>query len=133
MNGLWIVFPPWLYAVLVSLLGRWGQTRIAAAALDVPSKSPRRLWPADWSTILITNLVFLALVPISLLSVIGVLLPFHGARAGLSLGLLAFVFGCVPTRLFDATEVGWDRTLWMILIDLLRVGGAMALVGYLVG
>ena len=63
---------------------------------------------------------------------IGVLLPFHGTRAGLSLGLLAFVFGSVPARLFDASESGWDRTLWMILIDLLRVGGAMAIIGYLV-
>lgn len=132
MTGLWIVFPPWIYAVLISFLGRWGQTRIAGARRDEEMMHVRRLWPVDWSTILITNLVFLSLVPISLLSVIGVLLPFHGARAGLSLGLLAFVFGSVPARIFDASDTGWDRTLWMILIDLLRVGGAMAIIGYLV-
>lgn len=132
MSGLWIVLPPWIYAVLVSFLGRWGQMHIAGPTLVGTEASPRRGWLTDWSTVLITNLVFLSLVPISLLSVIGVLLPFNGARAGLALGLLAFVFGNVPARLFDAAEIGWDRALWLILIDLLRVGGAMAIVGYLV-
>ena len=132
MSELWIVFPPWIYAVLVSFIGYWGQSRLCARSPEGTAETPPRLWPHEWGTILLTNLVFLSLVPISLLSVIGVLLPFHGARAGLSLGLLAFVFGCVPARLFDAAEAGWDRTLWLILIDLLRVGGAMAIVGFLV-
>jgi hypothetical protein len=77
-------------------------------------------------------LVFLSLVPTSLLSVIGVLLPFNGARAGLSLGLLAFLFGAVPIRLIESSESGWDRALWSVLIDFIRVGGAMTIVGYLV-
>ncbi len=132
MSGLWIVFPPWLYAVLLSFIGRWGQSRLTGDPRGEMKNSSRTFWPNDWSTILVTNLVFLSLVPISLLSVIGVLLPFHGARAGLSLGLLAFMFGSVPARLFDAAETGWDRTLWLVLIDLLRVGGAMAIVGFLV-
>jgi hypothetical protein len=132
VSGIWIVFPPWLYAVLVSLIGRWGQSRwIVTSASDRPAPG-RALWPADWSTVLITNLVFLSLIPTSLLSVIGALLPFNGARAGLSLGLLAFMFGCVPSRLLHASESGWDLTLWLILIDLLRVGGALAIVGFLV-
>lgn len=132
MSGLWIVLPPWIYAVIVSFVGRWGQSRFAGLSSDGTSEDVRFAWTRDWGTILITNLVLLSLVPISLLSVIGVLLPFNGARAGLSLGLLAFVFGSVPARLFDANTIGWDRTLWMILIDLLRVGGAMAIVGFLV-
>ena len=132
MSGLWIVFPPWLFAVLVSFLGRWGQSRFVTRPAPAGQPLSHRLWPRDWSTILISNLVFMSLVPISLLSVIGVLLPFHGARAGLSLGLLAFIFGAIPVRLFDANDSGWDYTLWMILIDLLRLGGSMALVGLLV-
>lgn len=127
VSGIWIVFPPWLYAVVISLLGRWGQRRW----LRRPEQNGS-LWPSDWGTILITNLVFLSLVPTSLLSVIGVLLPFNGARAGLSLGLLAFLFGSVPSRLTDSADLGWDRTLWLILIDFIRVGGAMTIVGYLV-
>ncbi len=132
MSGLWIVFPPWIFAVIISFLGQWGRFRFAGSSMDSESGTNGRSWLSDWSTILITNLVFLSLVPISLLSVIGVLLPFNGARAGLSMGLLAFVFGSVPARLFDAAETGWDRALWMILIDLLRLGGAMAIVGFLV-
>lgn len=127
VSGIWIVFPPWLYAVVVSLLGRWGQRQWLSRP-DLRGS----LWPDDWGTILITNLVFLSLVPTSLLSVIGVLLPFNGARAGLSLGLLAFLFGSVPSRLTDSADIGWDRTLWFILIDFIRVGGAMTIVGYLV-
>lgn len=132
MSGLWIVFPPWIFAVIISFVGQWGRFRFAGSSSVGENESESRPWLNDWSTILITNLVFLSLIPISLLSVIGVLLPFNGARAGLSLGLLAFVFGSVPARLFDATETGWDRALWMILIDLLRIGGAMAIVGYLI-
>lgn len=127
MSGIWIIFPPWLYAVVVSLLGRWGQKRWLSRTQPAESA-----WPQDWGTILITNLVFLSLIPTSLLSVIGVLLPFNGARAGLSLGLLAFLFGSVPSRLIDSSDLGWDRTLWLILIDFIRVGGAMTIVGYLV-
>lgn len=127
VSGIWIVFPPWLYAVVISLLGRWGQKRWLSR-----TQSSDSAWPQDWGTILITNLVFLSLIPTSLLSVIGVLLPFNGARAGLSLGLLAFLFGSVPSRLIDSSDLGWDRTLWLILIDFVRVGGAMTIVGYLV-
>lgn len=127
VSGIWIIFPPWLYAVVISLLGRWGQRRWLSRAQPAESA-----WPQDWGTILITNLVFLSLIPTSLLSVIGVLLPFNGARAGLSLGLLAFLFGSVPSRLIDSSDLGWDRTLWLILIDFIRVGGAMTIVGYLV-
>lgn len=132
VSGLWIVFPPWLYAVVLTLIGRWGEARwLTRPDSNLPAPY-RRLWPRDWSTILISNLVFLSLIPTSLLSVIGVLLPFNGARAGFSLGLLSYMLGCVPARLLDASESGWDLTLWRIFIDLLRVGGAMALVGLLV-
>ena len=132
MTGIWIVIPPWLYAVLVSLVGKWGEGVWLRRPAVAEPRASHGFWPDNWGAMLITNLVFLSLVPTSLLAVIGVLLPFNGARAGLSLGLLAFLLGCVPSRLLDAHDAGWDRTLWAILIDLLRVGGAMAIVGYLV-
>lgn len=132
MSGIWIVFPPWLFAFVVSLIGRWGQSRWTEPSGADRGEGRTSIWPSDWGSIAITNLVFLSLLPISLLTAIGVLLPFTGARAGLSLGLLAFIIGCVPIRLMAASEHGWDRTLWLILIDLLRTGGAMTIVGYLV-
>jgi len=131
VSGIWIVFPPWIYAIAVSMAGRWGQARLFQS---FGSASDGHEWyrPGDWGAIVVTNLVFLSLIPISLLAVIGALLPFSGARAGLSLGILAFLFGCTPVRILEARQFGWDRTLWLILIDLLRVGGAMAIVGFLV-
>lgn len=114
------------------MLGRWGQAMWMPDRVSGTRTGRNDLWHGDWANTLISNLVFLSLLPTSLLSVIGALLPFNGARAGFSLGLLAFVLGCVPARLLDASEAGWDRTLWYILIDLLRVGGAMAIVGFLV-
>ncbi len=132
MTGIWIVIPPWVYAVLVSLIGRWGEAKWLRRPADEESSGSHGFWPDNGGALLITNLVFLSLVPTSLLAAIGVLLPFNGARAGLSLGLLAFLLGCVPARLLDAHDVGWDRTLWVLLVDLLRVGGAMAIVGFLV-
>ncbi len=131
MTGLWVVLPSWIYAVVATYFGRWGEAhwlkrgRHATTDAAVPVLG-------DWGIILITNLVFLSLVPVSLLSVIGVLLPFGGARAGLSLGLVAFLFGCVPARLIDVEHHGWDRTLWAILIDLVRLGGAFLIIGWLV-
>lgn len=131
VSGIWIVIPSWLYAVAVSLLGRLGQGRWLSRR-GVDEALPPHWWPGDWGNLLITNLVFLSIIPISLLSVIDVILPFTGARAGLALGLLAFLFGATPLRLLDASEQGWDRTLWNLLIDLLRIGGAMTIVGALV-
>ncbi|HWO56585.1 MAG TPA: hypothetical protein VNN55_03355 [bacterium] len=131
VSGIWIVIPSWLYAVAVSLLGRLGQGRWLSHRTVDEAPHPH-WWPGDWGNLLITNLVFLSIIPISLLSVIDVILPFTGARAGLALGLLAFVFGATPLRLLDASEQGWDRTLWSLLIDLLRIGGAMTIVGALV-
>lgn len=130
MKGLWVVFPSWFYAVAATYFGRWGEAHWLRRPHDAQG-APVSI-RGDWGIILITNLVFLSLVPVSLLSVIGVLLPFGGARAGLSLGLVAFLFGCVPARLMDVEHHGWDRTLWAILIDLLRLGGALMIIGWLV-
>ncbi len=126
VTGIWIVFPPWIYAVVISLAGRWGEAR-----WDVQGRTWSELLSRDWGSILVINLVFMSLIPTSLLTAIGVLLPFQGARAGLSLGLLAFLFGSVPSRLLAAQDMGWDKTLWLVLIDLLRIAGSLTIVGLL--
>ncbi|HEX9750167.1 MAG TPA: hypothetical protein VGB22_02590 [candidate division Zixibacteria bacterium] len=129
LPSFWTVIPPWLYAVVVTLLGRWGA----------------RLWlrrgsigqPSDGGILdhlgaaMLANLVFLSLLPMLVLLSTGPMLPLSGARAGLALGMAAYLFGCVPTRLLDVGLHGWDRSLWNLLVDLLRVGGACLLVGWL--
>jgi len=131
LKGLWVILPSWVYAVAATYLGRWGEVHwLKKSGHETHGMTSPVL--GDWGIVLITNLVFLSLVPVSLLSVIGVLLPFGGARAGLSLGLVAFLFGCVPARLIAVEQHGWDHTLWAILIDLLRLGGAFLLIGWLV-
>lgn len=130
MGEIWIVIPPWIYAVLITWAGRWGEGRwIGRNASETES---RRLSFDGIGVTLITNLIFLSLLPTSVLILTYTMLPFEGARAGLALGLAAYLLGCVPARLLDVTRQGWDRTCWELLVDLLRVGGALYLVGWLV-
>lgn len=130
MGEIWIVIPPWIYAVLVTWAGRWGEWRwIGRNGSETESHRPSF---GDVGVTLMTNLIFLSLLPTSVLMLTYTMLPFEGARAGLALGLAAYLFGCVPARLLDVTRRGWDHTFWELLIDLLRVGGALYLVGWLV-
>lgn len=117
--------------MLVGWLGRWGERRWTPSG-DGIDQTPENAAPTvTWGHGAITTLVFLSLLPSALLSILGPMIPFEGARAGLALGIVAFVFGCVPIRLLEVRSRGWDVTLWMILIDLLRVGGALSIVGAL--
>lgn len=130
MGEIWIVIPPWIYAVLVTWAGRWGEMRWFGRE-DSESES-RRLPFNGIGITLTTNLIFLSLLPTSVLILTYTMLPFEGARAGLALGMAAYILGCVPSRLLDVARQGWDRTFWGLLVDLLRVGGALYLVGWLV-
>jgi hypothetical protein len=129
---MWIVLPPWAYAVVVTWLGQYGEGRLMRAARSDAASAAAATDRSVWGVSLITNLVFLSLLPTAALSFFQLMLPFEGGRAGLAVGIAAFVFGCVPARVLDHAEIGWDRTAWRLLIDLLRVGGALTLVGWLV-
>ncbi|HUU46854.1 MAG TPA: hypothetical protein VM118_14095 [Acidobacteriota bacterium] len=133
MRALWIFFPPWVYAVVVTWLGRWGESRwIRHHGADRSVPVHERVWRTSGSVI-ITNLFFLSLLPTTLLVWTRGMLPVEGPRAGLALALAAFAFGCVPSRLLDVGRLGWDRTLWGLFVDLVRVGGALLLIGWLIG
>ncbi|MEW5702422.1 MAG: hypothetical protein AB1792_09355 [Candidatus Zixiibacteriota bacterium] len=131
LHGIWVILPPWIWAVVITALGRWGEGRLSR--LLSRDRVPIADAPGNpWWSVLITNLVFLSLLPTLVLSFFQFMLPFEGARAGLAVGIAAFVFGIAPVRLIDRIEIGWDRTAWRLLVDLLRVGGALMLVGWLV-
>lgn len=122
------IIPPWLLAVAVSLLGQWGDRRWFPERGNLAPGG--RLWDSI-SVVVFANLLFLAILPTLVLDFIQPMIPFTGARAGLAVALVGFLFGIVPARLFDAPRTGWDRAFWLLLMDWVRVGGALTLVGWL--
>jgi hypothetical protein len=130
LHALLIILPPWAYAVVVTWLGHWGETHVFPRRGGEHQEITDARF--DWSAVLIINLILLSLIPSAMLSRVGWMLPFQGAHAGLAVGIGAYLFGCVPIRLLERHQHGWDLTAWRLLIDLVRVGGAFLLVGWLV-
>ena len=116
-----------LWGIGATHLGLWGEHRW----LRADESTPQSRIPSG-RMILFTSFTFLAFLPTSLLSVIHVMIPFSGARAGLALAIAGYFFGCIPVRLFDIRRFGWDHTLWWLLADLVRICGALTIVGWLV-
>lgn len=130
MGNFWILIPPCVYGVIITLLGHWGEKRLLA---DQPhSRKPGRSPWAGLASLVFINLIFLALLPSIILAVFQPMIPFFGARAGFALAVAVLLFGIAPARLFDAPRRGWNHAFWMILIDFIRVAGALTLVGWLV-
>ena len=132
MGNLWILIPPCVYGVAITFLGHWGEIRLFASPEDRThgKKQSRSPW-AGLAILILINLVFLSVLPAIILAVFQPMIPFFGARAGLALAVAVLFFGIVPARLFDAPRHGWNRAFWMILIDFVRVAGALTLVGWL--
>ena len=133
MGNLWILIPPWVYAVVITVAGRWGERRFLPLPDDRahganPARSP---W-ISLANLVITNFIFLSLIPSVVLAVFQPMIPFFGARAGLALAVAVLLFGIFPARLLDAPRQGWNRAFWMILTDFVRVAGALTLAGWLV-
>ena len=128
MNILWLTVPPWLYAVVITLVGYWGERRLRSSNQREPLEEP------GWSSIIVvitSCYFFLSLLPATVLLLFGPMLPFEGAQAGLALAVVVMLFGLMPVRLLDAQRTGWDHAFWAILIDFLRIGGALTLLGWL--
>ena len=127
MSSIWIIVTVWLYTLLITVVGRWGE-RYFTQPPGV--RSPTVSW-AGVITHLAATLLFLVMLPAAVLSLFGPLLPFQGAQAGLALAIVVVLFGLVPARLLDSSRTGWEYAFWALFIDLLRVGGALTLVGWL--
>jgi hypothetical protein len=133
LGSLWLLIPPWLCSVIVTLIGRWGERRLVSpegASQPTSERSSRSIW-FGLANLLFTNLIFLSLLPTIVLMMFQPMMPFLGARAGLALALAAFLFGIAPLRLIDAPQRGWNHAFWILFIDLLRVGGSLTLIGWL--
>jgi xanthine/uracil permease len=122
------IIPPWVFSVVVTLIGYWGERRWFST--DSAARPTDSIWN-NLPTILITHLVFLAILPFIVLDFFQPMIPFTGARAGLAVGLAGFLFGLLPARVLDAHRTGWDHALWLMLVDALRLCGALTLIGSL--
>ncbi len=127
MSELLILIPPWIFAVLVTWSGQWGERMLLKTA---PTAGPATSASGTFA-IIISNLIFLSILPTFALTIFQPMLPFVGAQAGLAMGVAAFLFGLLPARLCDVKHQGWDRTIWMMLVDFVRVVGALTMVGWL--
>ena len=133
MGDYWILIPPWVYAVVITVAGRWGERRFLPQTADrAHGASPVRSPWVSLGNLVLTNFVFLSLLPSVALAFFQPMIPFLGARAGLALAVAVLLFGIIPIRLLDAPRHGWSRTFWMILADFVRVAGALTLAGWLV-
>ena len=130
MGNLWILIPPCVYGVIITLIGHWGEKRLLADRSH-GHNTGRSPW-AGLANLVLINFIFLSVLPTIILAVFQPMIPFFGARAGLALAVAVLFFGIVPARLFDAPRRGWNHAFWMILIDFVRVTGALTLVGWLV-
>jgi hypothetical protein len=133
LSSLLLLIPPWLYSVAITLIGRWGEHRLVPP-LGEPQPSAEQPHRSMWfalANLLFVNLVFLSLVPTLVLMMFQPMLPFVGARAGLALAIAAFILGIAPVRLIDAPKRGVNHAFWVLFIDLLRVGGSLTLIGWL--
>lgn len=132
LGNLWLLVPPWIFGVAITLLGRWGERHLltsVAGGTERP-RSSRATWIA-LANVLFVNLVFFSLLPTVLLMMFQPMLPFLGARAGLALAVAAFLFGIVPARLLDAPRRGWSHAFYLMLVDFVRIAGALTLIGWL--
>jgi len=115
--------------VIITLIGHWGEKRLLADHLQ-GQRSTKSPW-AGLANLVLINFIFLSFLPAIILEVFQPMIPFLGARAGLALGIVVLFFGIVPARLFDAPRQGWNHAFWMILVDFVRVAGALTMVGWL--
>ena len=127
MSELLILLPPWIFALLVTWLGQWGERFLIKTGRTAELATSA----SGTFAIIASSLVFLSILPTFALTIFQPMLPFVGAQAGLALGVAAFLFGLLPARLCDVRQQGWDRTIWMMLIDFVRVVGALTMVGWL--
>ena len=67
--SIWITLPPWLFAVAITLVGRWGDRRFFRhTGVDEEHMTTGGAWITA-GTILFANLFFLSLIPTIVLAI----------------------------------------------------------------
>jgi hypothetical protein len=86
-----------------------------------------------WILLLLMEFLFYVTIPTVSYSFFYLVVPFSGIRAGLAATLFAFVLGAVPIAMGLSVRVKLPMPylMFMLLGYLLKLGGALAIIGYL--
>lgn len=97
---------------------------------------PELLEPANWVwfvLIYVMELLFFVVIPTLAYSFFYLIVPLSGVRAGMAGALLAFTLGAIPALIGLSVRIKFSMPylLYFLLGLLLKLGGAMAVIGYL--
>lgn len=97
---------------------------------------PEMVEPGDFASTLanfIMELLFYVVIPTLSYSFFFFVIPLAGVRAGLAAALLGFGVGAVPTVISLALKIKLPASylLYILLSVLLKLGGCLAIIGYL--
>jgi hypothetical protein len=121
-----------LYLLIVSFLLDWLERKSGLTAA-----LPSDLLESLGFTVTIMNFfmeaVFYIAIPAIAYSFFYSIIPLAGVRAGLSGALFAFVIGAVPAvmRLSVRIKLPMPYLLYLLLAQLIKMAGCMAIIGYL--
>jgi hypothetical protein len=81
----------------------------------------------------VMEFLFYVVIPTIIFSFFYVVIPLSGIRAGLAAAVLAFLLGATPVLMGLSVKIKLPMplVLFVLLSHLIKLGGAMALIGYL--
>ncbi|MBN1213280.1 MAG: hypothetical protein JXA92_11965 [candidate division Zixibacteria bacterium] len=81
----------------------------------------------------VMEFLFFVVIPTIIFSFFYVVVPLSGVKAGLAAAVLAFLLGAVPVLMGLSVKIKLPMPLVLfgLLSHLIKLGGAMALIGYL--
>jgi hypothetical protein len=129
---MWCIGVGCVYLLLMSLLTDWLEKK-----LKVTHGIPQELIESGGCVFFIMNFVmetlFYIVIPAIGYGFFYMVLPFTGTRAGFAAALFAFVLGAAPLamRLSVRLKLPMPYVLFLLSTHLLKLAGALAIIGYL--
>ena len=121
-----------IFLIIVDFL--WAKLENFIPTLETfPSNLVEKKNFAWYFSCFLVELIFFVLVPAFIYDAFYTVLPFSGIRSGVSVGLYVFVFGMIPFAilLLFRLKIPAVYILYQLLGLLVKVVGAMAIIGYL--
>ncbi len=120
------------YLLILSLLYEW-----VGHLLNISRGIPPQMMESTGTGWFLVNyimeLLFFVVIPTLAYSFLYLILPLDGLRAGLSVALLAFALGATPILMGLSLRIklSMPYLLYILLGLLLKLGGALLIIGYL--
>ncbi len=102
-------------------------------AKEIPSQLLEK-FNVGWFLInFVMEFLFFAVIPTLAFGFFYIILPLTGMRAGMAVALVAFTLGAVPMVMGYSMRIKFPMQfmLYTLLSYLLKIGGCMAIIGYL--